>query len=74
MILPESISPRTNQYVLGMVTYQKFVSIVFDVMDSDSAETSAELMSWAAEAWSDNKEELKTATVAEARDAVQRAL
>lgn len=56
-----------------MVTYQKFVSIMFDVVGSDSSDESAEIMSIAAETWNDNKDELETATVAEARQAVQEA-
>lgn len=53
-----------------MVTYQRFVQIVFDEADGNATE----LMSWAAERWRNNKDTLSAATVAEARDLVRRTL
>jgi hypothetical protein len=53
-----------------MVSYQRFVAIVFDEADGDATE----LMKWSAERWQRNKEMLSTATVAEARDLVRRTL
>jgi hypothetical protein len=54
-----------------MVSYQKWTAVCFDVAKSKGLETSqrasADLVSLAAEVWNDRKEELETATEAEAR-------
>jgi hypothetical protein len=55
-----------------MVSYQKFVSVVFEVTDDDNDAT--EVMQWASERWNRNKDTLKTATVSETRDLVRRSL
>lgn len=59
-----------------MVTYQKWTSIAFDVakargMDTSSQEANADAVSTFAEIWRDRKDELATATVAEARAVAQ---
>ena len=55
-----------------MVSYQRFVGIVFDEADDDVEAT--DLMKWAAARWNRNKETLNRATVSEARELVRRSL
>lgn len=57
-----------------MVSYQRWTAIVFDVARSMGADTSrrqTEIVSAAATIWNDQKEELETATAAEAREIAQ---
>jgi len=55
-----------------MVSYQTFVSVVFETVDDDRDAT--EVMKWASERWNRNKSTLKTATLSETRDLVRRSL
>ena len=55
-----------------MVSYQTFVSLVFDEVNDDAE--APEVMSWAGERWSNNKDVLSTATRTEAKDAIRRSL
>ena len=55
-----------------MVSYQRFVGIVFDEADDNIEAT--DLMQWAGARWSRNKETLNHATGSEARDLVRRSL
>lgn len=58
-----------------MVTYQTWTSIAFDVASSkgmnSSQENSADLVSVVADVWNDRKDELDTATKAQARQIAQ---
>jgi len=56
-----------------MVTYQTWTSILFEVAKSEGAQfenisDGASVVNVAAEVWQERKEELATATAAEARD------
>lgn len=55
-----------------MVSYQKWTALAFEAARSkgmqSSQENSQDLVSVLAEVWRDRKDELSTATVAEARD------
>lgn len=55
-----------------MVSYQKFVSLFFSEIDADGREEATESMKQASKVWNENKDDLKTATVSEVRDALQR--
>lgn len=61
-----------------MVSYQKWTSVAFEVAKSkgmeSSRENSQQLISIVAEIWREQGEELKTATVAEARTVASREL
>lgn len=59
-----------------MVSYQAWTSTVFEVAKADGARIEdisdgSNVVSVAAEVWQDRKEELRTATAAEARDIAQ---
>lgn len=56
-----------------MVTYPQFTSVVFDVATAEGAQFDSindgqAVIKVAADVWQDRKEELQTATLAEARD------
>lgn len=55
-----------------MVSYQKFVSLTFEVAPDRWEATKT--MSWASKRWNRNKDTLKTATVSETRDLIRRSL
>lgn len=55
-----------------MVSYQKFISLFFNEIDADGREQATQAMQQASKVWNNNKEELKTATVAETKQALKR--
>lgn len=60
------------RYRTGMVSYQRWVSIVFDIAKQKGAQTgpqdNAKTLSVAGSIWSDRKDELKDANQSTARD------
>lgn len=55
-----------------MVSYQKWTSLVFEQVPKSVRQDSAtDIVSVGADVWNDRKEELRTATIAEARQIAQ---